>query len=100
MAALAAFQQHPKAQHNDEQTNSLENHVPHINVPTKFNQDTSEFTREHHNRLLRERHARQRIESTGPSETPQERSNRLCREWRTVQQATACAQPSLGNDTL
>ncbi|CAM6040973.1 unnamed protein product, partial [Sphagnum compactum] len=38
--------------------------------------------------------------SVGPSETPQERSNRLCREWRTVRQAAACAQPSLINDAL
>jgi hypothetical protein len=33
LAALAAFQQHPEVQQNDEQTDSLENHVPHINVP-------------------------------------------------------------------
>jgi hypothetical protein len=31
---------------------------------------------------------------------PQERNNRLCREQRTVQQATTRAQPSLGNDAL
>ncbi len=34
LAALAALQQHPEAKQNDEQTNSLENLVPHINVPT------------------------------------------------------------------
>jgi len=31
---------------------------------------------------------------------PQVRNNRLCREQRTVQQATARAQPFLGNDAL
>ncbi len=40
------------------------------------------------------------VESAGPSEMPQERSNCLCQEQRTVQQATTCAQPSLGNDAL
>jgi hypothetical protein len=78
----------------------LENHVPHINVPTKFYQDTSESAREHRNRLLRQRRVRQRTELAGPSKTPQEQNNRLCREWQTVQQATTCAQPSLGNYTL
>jgi hypothetical protein len=34
LAALAALQQHLEAQQNDKQTNSLENHVPHINVST------------------------------------------------------------------
>jgi hypothetical protein len=38
----------------------LENHVPHIDVPTEFNQGTSESARERHNRLKRERHAKQR----------------------------------------
>ncbi len=51
LATLATFQQQPEAQQNDEQTDYLENHVPHINVPTKFNQDTSESARERHNRL-------------------------------------------------
>jgi len=32
----------------------LENHVPHINVPAKFNQDTSKSTRERRNHLQRE----------------------------------------------
>jgi hypothetical protein len=31
---------------------------------------------------------------------PQERSNRLCRERRILQQVAACAQPSFGNDAL
>jgi len=56
---------------------SLENHVPHINVPVEFNQDMSESTRECHNRLQRERRAKQCMESARPFETPQERSNRL-----------------------
>jgi len=33
---------------------SLENHVPHINAPTKFNQDTLESARECHNCLQKE----------------------------------------------
>jgi hypothetical protein len=41
-------------QQNDKQIDSLENHVPRINVPAKFNQDMSEFTPEHCNHLLRE----------------------------------------------
>jgi hypothetical protein len=40
LAALATLQQHLEAQQNDEQTNSLENPVPHIDVPAEFNQDT------------------------------------------------------------
>jgi hypothetical protein len=44
--------------------------------------------------------AKQRVESTEPSETPQEQNNRLHREQQTVQQATARAQLFLGNDTL
>jgi hypothetical protein len=51
LAALVALRQHPKAQQNDEQTDSLENHVPHINVPAKFNQDASKFACERHNHL-------------------------------------------------
>jgi len=51
LAALAALQQHPKAQQNDEQTNSLENLVLHINVLIEFNQDTSKFAHERRNRL-------------------------------------------------
>jgi hypothetical protein len=40
LAVLAALRQHQEVQQNDEQTNSLENHVPHIDVPIEFNQDT------------------------------------------------------------
>jgi len=80
LAALVALRQQPKAQQNDEQTNYLENLVPHINVPAKFNQDTSEFAHERRNHLQRERHARQRTKSAGPSETPQDQSNHLHRE--------------------
>jgi hypothetical protein len=60
LAALTALRHHLEAQQNDEQTDSLENHVPHIDVPTEFNQGTSESARERHNRLKRERHAKQR----------------------------------------
>jgi hypothetical protein len=41
LVALAALQQHPEGQQNDEQIDFLENPIPHINVPAKFNQDTS-----------------------------------------------------------
>jgi hypothetical protein len=58
LAALATLWQQPKAQQNDEQTNFLENLVPHINAPAKFNQDTSESAHERHNCLQRERRAR------------------------------------------
>jgi hypothetical protein len=33
------------------QTDSLENPIPHIDVPTKFNQGTSESAHERRNRL-------------------------------------------------
>ncbi len=36
LAALATLQQHLESQQNDEQTDSLENHVPHIDVPVEF----------------------------------------------------------------
>jgi hypothetical protein len=85
LAALAALQHQLKAQQNDEQTNSLENHVPHIDVLVEFNQDTSESAHERRNRLQRERRARRRTKLAAPSETLQERSNRLCRERQTVQ---------------
>ncbi len=78
LATLAALRQHLKAQQNDEQTNSLENLVPHIDVLAEFNQDTLESAHEHCNCLQRERHARQRTKSAGPSEMLQERSNHLC----------------------
>jgi hypothetical protein len=58
--ALTALRQHLEAQRNDKQIDYLENHVPHIDVPIEFNQGTSEFARECHNRLKRERHAKQR----------------------------------------
>jgi len=51
LAVLATLWQQLEAQYNDEQANSLENHVPHINAPTKFNQDMSEFARERRNYL-------------------------------------------------
>jgi predicted KAP-like P-loop ATPase len=60
LVALTALRQHLKAQQNDEQTISLENHVPHIDVQVEFNQGMSEFAHERRNRLLRERHAKQR----------------------------------------
>jgi hypothetical protein len=52
-AALTTLWQHLEAQRNDEQTDSLENLVPHIDVPAEFNQGTSESAREHRNRLKR-----------------------------------------------
>ncbi len=91
LATLAALWQQPKAQQNDEQTNSLENLVPHIIAPAEFNQDTSESARERHNHLQRERRAKQHTKLAKPSKTPQDRSNHLCRKRQTVQQAIACA---------
>jgi hypothetical protein len=41
LGALTALRQHLKVQRNDEQTDSLENHVPHINVQVEFHQGTS-----------------------------------------------------------
>jgi hypothetical protein len=40
LAVLTALRQHLEAQRNDEQTNSLENPVPHIDVLAEFNQGT------------------------------------------------------------
>ncbi len=40
------------------------------------------------------------VESIEPFETPQERSNCLRRERRTIQQVAARAQPFLSNDAL
>jgi hypothetical protein len=40
LAALTALRQHLEAQRNDKQTDSLENLVPHIDVPAEFNQGT------------------------------------------------------------
>jgi hypothetical protein len=35
-SALVAFRQQREAQHNDKQTDSLENHIPHINALVEF----------------------------------------------------------------
>ncbi len=69
--ALTAFRQHLEAQRNDEQTNPLENNVPHIDVPTEFNQGTLESARERHNRLKREWHAKQREQPSLRNDTLQ-----------------------------
>jgi hypothetical protein len=60
----------------------------------------SESAHERCNRLQREWRAKKSTKLAEPSETLQERSNRLCRKQRIVQQAIAHAQPSIGNDTL
>jgi hypothetical protein len=60
LAALTVFRQHLEAQQNDEQTDSLENHVPHINVPVEFHQGTSKSAHERRNHLQRERRAKKR----------------------------------------
>jgi hypothetical protein len=60
LAALTTFQQHLKAQQNDEQTDSLDFPIPHIDVPAEFNQGTSESTHERRNRLQREWCGKQR----------------------------------------
>jgi hypothetical protein len=59
LATLITFWQHLEAQHNDEQIDSLENHVPHIDVLAEFNQGTSKFAHERRNRLQGERLAKQ-----------------------------------------
>jgi hypothetical protein len=53
LAALTALRRHLEAQQNDEQTDSLENPVPHIDILAEVNQGTSESTHEHCNRLQR-----------------------------------------------
>jgi hypothetical protein len=80
LVALATLRQHLEAQQNDEQTHSLENHVPHINVQAEFIQDTSKSACERSNRLQRERHAKQCTELAEPSKMLKERSNCLCPE--------------------
>jgi hypothetical protein len=59
-AALTALWHHLEAHRNDEQTDSFENLVPHIDVPAEFNQGTSESADERRNRLQRKRRAKQR----------------------------------------
>jgi hypothetical protein len=41
LVAFTVLRQHLEAQRNDEQIDSLENHVPHINVTGEFHQGTS-----------------------------------------------------------
>jgi len=60
LAALTALRQHLEAQWNSKQTDSLENHVPHIDVPTEFNQGTLESTHGRRNRVQRKRRVQQR----------------------------------------
>jgi hypothetical protein len=60
LAALTALRQHLEVHRNDEQTDSLENPIPHIDVPAEFNQGTSESAHERRNRLQREWRAKQR----------------------------------------
>jgi hypothetical protein len=71
LAALTTLRQHLEAQQNDEQTDSVENHVPRIDVPAEFNQGTSESTRERHNRLKRERHAKKCEQPSLPNDAIQ-----------------------------
>jgi hypothetical protein len=51
LVALVTLRQQPEAQQNDKQTDSLENHIPHINALAEFNQDTSESAHERRNHL-------------------------------------------------
>ncbi len=60
MVPLTALRQHLEAQRNDEQTDYLENPVPHIDVLAEFNQGMSESAHERRNRLQREQRAKQR----------------------------------------
>ncbi len=59
-------------QHGSALVALAENLVPHINAPVEFNQNMSKSTHERCNRLQKEWCAKQHIESTGQSETPQE----------------------------
>jgi hypothetical protein len=59
LAVLTVLRQHLEAQWNDKQTDSLENPVPHIDVPAEFNQGTLESAHECCNRLQREQRAKQ-----------------------------------------
>jgi hypothetical protein len=59
LAALTTLWQHLEAQRNDEQTDFLENLVPHIDVLAEFNQGTLESAHERRNRLQREQRAKQ-----------------------------------------
>jgi hypothetical protein len=54
LIVLTALRQHLEAQRNDEQSDSLENHVPQIDVPAEFNQGMLEFAHERCNCLQRE----------------------------------------------
>jgi len=60
LVALTTLWQHLEAQRNDEQTDSLENPVPHIDVPTEFNQGTSESAHERRNCVQKKRRVKQR----------------------------------------
>jgi hypothetical protein len=40
LVALVALRQQPETQQNDEETDFLENPIPHFNVLAEFNQDT------------------------------------------------------------
>jgi hypothetical protein len=51
LATLTALRHQLEAQRNDEQTNFLENPIPHIDVLAKFNQSMSKFAHERCNRL-------------------------------------------------
>jgi len=59
LAALTALRHHLEAQRNDEQTDSLENLVPHIDALTEFNQGTLKSAHECRNRLQKKRRAQQ-----------------------------------------
>jgi len=60
LATLMILRHHLEAQQNEEQTDYLENHVPHIDVLAKFNQGMSKFAHERYNHLQKERRAKQR----------------------------------------
>jgi hypothetical protein len=66
LVVLVAFRQQPKAQYNDEQTDSLENLVRHINVLAEFNQNTTEYAHERCNGMQRKRRDMQCTKSIEP----------------------------------
>jgi hypothetical protein len=71
LATLMALWQHLEAQRNDKQIDSLENLVPHIDVPAKFNQGTLESAHECCNHLQRERCVKQREQPSLHNDTLQ-----------------------------
>jgi hypothetical protein len=94
LAALTALRQHLEVQRNDEQTDFLENPVPHIDVPIEFNQGTSKSAHERCNRLQRERRAKQREQPSFRNDTLQlfgDKDASASGQWDCGEMDTICA---------